>query len=133
MFIKQHFENLLYFTVTCIKLKHPCSVETECWQAINILSLDFRFPMDNGSCSSDNTLTIKDDTLVNFTCTSNNNYLIFIKENNVLKNIDVCICYCAEINQNFLSLRVFECADIKLLTFESQPQISTRHLSIVCQ
>lgn len=74
VYLLGHIEAGLYSSIP--PSQYSCSVETECWQAINILSLDFRFPMDNGSCSSDNTLTIKDDTLVNFTCTSNNNYLI---------------------------------------------------------
>jgi len=56
--------------------QYSCSVETECGEAINIHSLDFRFPIDNGSCSTENTLIIQDNTSVNFTCTSNNNFVI---------------------------------------------------------
>ena len=56
--------------------QYSCSVETGCGEAINIHSLDFRFPIDNGSCSTENTLSIQDNVLVNFTCTSNNNFAI---------------------------------------------------------
>lgn len=86
--------------------QYACSVETECGKAINIHSLDFRFPIDNGSCSTENTLTIQDNTFVNFTCTSNNNFVIkplYHSDSNYIS-----LTYHGQISSGFLWL-AFRC------------------------
>jgi hypothetical protein len=53
-----------------------CSIETDCNDSIYVISMDFRFQNVSGNCPDENTISIMDDRMTTFTCTSNNNFVI---------------------------------------------------------
>ena len=64
----------VYWTLPTGQLS--CSIETDCNGSIYAISMDFRFQNVSGNCPGENTISLMDDMMTTFTCTSNNNFVI---------------------------------------------------------